>query len=120
MAIFIVGLVWPRANQPGALGGFLIGLLLAAARFATEYIYESPACGEVDTRPAFASINYMYFGKCTRFAVLRVETLWIKFWRKVVRLAYMAITALLVWNTDFKMLPAPYTNFFVCEVFGVF
>jgi Na+/proline symporter len=63
MAIFIVGLVWPRANQPGALGGFLVGLLLAAARFATEYIYASPACGEEDTRPAFASINYMYFGK---------------------------------------------------------
>lgn len=62
MAIFIVGLVWPRANQPGALGGFLIGLLLAAARFATEYIYASPACGEEDTRPTFASINYMYFG----------------------------------------------------------
>ncbi|CAB4010764.1 sodium glucose cotransporter 4 [Paramuricea clavata] len=62
MAIFIVGLVWPRANEPGALGGFLIGLLLAAARFATEYIYASPACGEPDTRPAFASIHYMYFG----------------------------------------------------------
>ena len=63
MAIFMVGLVWPRANKHGALGGFLIGFLLAAARFATEYIYASPACGEADTRPTFASINYMYFGK---------------------------------------------------------
>ena len=76
MAIFIVGLVWPRANQTGTLGGFLIGLLLAAARFATEYIYASPACGEEDTRPAFASMNYMYFGKykCISLGYSEIDT----------------------------------------------
>ena len=76
MAIYFVGLVWPRANQPGALGGFLIGLALAAARFATEYIYASPACGEEDTRPAFAAINYMYFGKykCIDFRIRIMRT----------------------------------------------
>lgn len=62
MAIFFVGLVWHRANQAGALGGFAAGVLLAAARFATEYIYSTPACGEADNRPTFASINFMYFG----------------------------------------------------------
>lgn len=63
MAIYFVGMAWPRANEAGALGGFIMGVLLAAARFATEYIYTSPGCGEDDTRPTFASINYMYFGK---------------------------------------------------------
>ena len=41
----------------------MFGTILGVVRFITEYVYPAPKCGEVDDRPGFVSMNFMYFGK---------------------------------------------------------
>ncbi len=41
----------------------IIGVILGMSRFIAEYVHPTPACNEVDDRPLFASMNFMYFGK---------------------------------------------------------
>ncbi|CAB4009905.1 sodium glucose cotransporter 5-like [Paramuricea clavata] len=62
MAVFSIGILWPRANGWGGLGGLVFGTILGVVRFITEYVYPAPKCGEVDDRPGFVSMNFMYFG----------------------------------------------------------
>ncbi|XP_046859690.1 sodium/glucose cotransporter 5-like [Xenia sp. Carnegie-2017] len=62
MAVFLIGILWPRANGWGGLAGLVFGTVLGIARFATEYVFPPPKCGEIDDRPGFVSLNFMYFG----------------------------------------------------------
>ena len=62
-ATFTVGLTWKRGNKWGAMAGSFIGTILGFIKLVLDLIYGVPdtlAC-EVDTRPAFVSINYLYF-----------------------------------------------------------
>lgn len=72
MAVFGVGILWPRANEVGGLAGLIVGIALGLSRFIAEYIHPTPACNEVDDRPGFASLNFMYFGIILFFATVAV------------------------------------------------
>lgn len=62
-ATFTIGLTWKRGNKWGAMAGSFIGTVLGFIKLVLDLIYGVPdtlAC-EVDTRPAFVNINYLYF-----------------------------------------------------------
>ncbi|CAE7944544.1 Slc5a3 [Symbiodinium necroappetens] len=46
VAVFLVGLFWPRANGPGALAGMIVGFTVGIARFVATRIV---TCDEGDT-----------------------------------------------------------------------
>lgn len=56
-------MLWPRLTEAGALSSMLFGLVLAIARLAADVAYPAPHCGNVDDRPAFAKLHFMYYGK---------------------------------------------------------
>ena len=51
--------------------GLVVGIILGMSRFIAEYVHPTPACNEIDNRPGFASMNFMYFGKCTESILVR-------------------------------------------------
>jgi len=61
-AVFLIGMLWPRLTEAGALSSMLFGLGLAIARLAADAAYPAPHCGNVDDRPAFAKLHFMYYG----------------------------------------------------------
>ena len=40
----------------------MFGMVLGVTQLVLKFVFKKPACGEVDTRPAFiADFHYMYF-----------------------------------------------------------
>lgn len=49
-------------SPQGAFWGLLFGLAVGLVRLILEFVYQSPACGEVDGRPALLrNFHYLYF-----------------------------------------------------------
>ena len=61
--VFGLGILWPGLTSVGALSGLLIGFLLGMAKFIVGNVYQAPHCGQVDDRPAFAKMHFMYYGE---------------------------------------------------------
>ena len=61
--VFSLGILWTGLTEAGALSGLVIGFLLGMARFIAVTVYGTPRCSEEDTRPGFAKMHFMYFGK---------------------------------------------------------
>ena len=61
--VFGLGILWTGLTAAGALSGLLIGFVLGMAKFIVGNVYDSPKCGEVDTRPGFAKMHFMFYGK---------------------------------------------------------
>lgn len=59
--VFGLGILWPGLTSVGALSGLLIGFLLGMAKFIVGNVYQAPHCGQVDDRPAFAKMHFMYY-----------------------------------------------------------
>lgn len=59
-AVFLLGILWKRANGHGALTALLVGFLLGAARFVGELLVKS---GALTFGPAvrMANINFLHF-----------------------------------------------------------
>jgi Na+/proline symporter len=51
-AIYLLAILWKKANEQGAYWGLMAGLLTGLIRMILDFIYIEPACGEEDTRPA--------------------------------------------------------------------
>ena len=56
-AVFLIGVLWPRANAPGALAALLTGLVLGTLRLTLELNSASLTGWAL----AFASINFLHF-----------------------------------------------------------
>ena len=61
--VFVLGILWPGLTATGALAGLLVGFLLGMAKFIVGNVYADPHCGEVDSRPGFAKMHFMYYGE---------------------------------------------------------
>ncbi|XP_067950526.1 sodium/glucose cotransporter 4-like [Watersipora subatra] len=63
IAAFTLALFVPRVNEQGAFWSMIIGAAIGIGRFALEYSYEIPSCGEgLDTRPSFIKdVHFLYF-----------------------------------------------------------
>ena len=61
--VFGLGILWTGLTAAGALSGLLIGFLMGMAKFIVGNVYPAPPCGQVDDRPGFAKIHFMYYGK---------------------------------------------------------
>lgn len=61
-ALFLLAIFCKRVTEPGAFWGLLFGLAVGLVRLILEFVYQSPACGEVDGRPALLrNFHYLYF-----------------------------------------------------------
>ncbi|XP_029285230.1 sodium/glucose cotransporter 4 isoform X2 [Cottoperca gobio] len=61
-AVFLMAILWPRANEQGAFWGLMAGLVVGLIRMFLEFFYIPPSCGQPDHRPAFlAQVHYLYF-----------------------------------------------------------
>lgn len=62
-AIYVLAVLWKRTNEQGAFWGLMSGLVVGVTRFIWEFAYTTPACGQVDTRPAIITdVHYLHFG----------------------------------------------------------
>lgn len=64
--VFGLGILWPGLTSAGALSGLIIGFLMGMAKFLAGNIWPAPHCGQVDDRPGFAKMHFMYYGKKLR------------------------------------------------------
>ncbi|XP_033973093.1 sodium/glucose cotransporter 4-like [Trematomus bernacchii] len=61
-AVFLMAILWPRANEQGAFWGLMGGLLVGLVRMVLEFSFKAPACGQPDGRPALlAQVHYLHF-----------------------------------------------------------
>lgn len=60
-AVFLIGMLTPKLTEKGALSSMLFGLALGLVRLALDIIYTPPKCGELDTRPFFVKLHFMYY-----------------------------------------------------------
>ena len=62
VTVFTFGIFVPRANEPGAFWGLIVGLFVGLFRMINEFAMPGPRCGEADYRPLFIlRIHYLYF-----------------------------------------------------------
>ncbi len=57
-AIYLLAILWQRANEKGAFWGLMAGLLTGFIRMVLDFIYLEPACGEEDHRPSIVKDVY--------------------------------------------------------------
>ncbi|KAF6776765.1 hypothetical protein AHF37_03759 [Paragonimus kellicotti] len=61
-AVYLVAILWWRANEPGTFYSLVYGLLIGLIRLVLAIVYNEPVCGEVDSRPwLVGKFHYMYF-----------------------------------------------------------
>ena len=63
-SIFIVGMLWPRLTEAGALSSVVVGLSLGLIRMILDVTHVRPSCGEMDTRPLFVRVHFLYYALC--------------------------------------------------------
>ena len=68
-AVFLLGILWSRTNEPGAFWGLMVGFALGMLRFGLEFGFFLPPCGShlPDLRPAFVKsfvddVHYLHYG----------------------------------------------------------
>lgn len=59
--VFGLGILWTGLSPAGALSGLVIGFVLGMAKFIAGNVWPAPACGEVDERPGFAKMHFMFY-----------------------------------------------------------
>lgn len=58
-AVFLLGLLWPRANAQGAISALGVGAVLGASRFVLEILWRKGA--SLGPLEWFASMNFLHF-----------------------------------------------------------
>ena len=61
-AVFLIGMLWPRLTEKGALSSMIFGLILGLTRLIMDVVYPQPHCGAIDDRPGFVKLHFMYYG----------------------------------------------------------
>lgn len=59
--ILFMGVLSTKLTWKGATCGSVVSLCLTLVRFTCDVLYPAPKCGEVDTRPMFTRLHYMYY-----------------------------------------------------------
>nr|XP_054753048.1 sodium/myo-inositol cotransporter-like [Lytechinus pictus] len=72
-AVYLLALLWPRANEQGAFWGLMSGAITGFIRLAFDFIWPEPVCWEEDTRPKVIRIHYFYFNLILFSVVLVVD-----------------------------------------------
>lgn len=93
--VFGLGILWPGLTSAGALSGLIIGFLMGMAKFVAGNIWPAPHCGQVDDRPGFAKMHFMYYAMIIFFASGFVMTVVSLFTKKVPRCELGGMT----WST---------------------
>ncbi|XP_011673080.1 sodium/myo-inositol cotransporter 2 isoform X2 [Strongylocentrotus purpuratus] len=60
-AVYILAVLWPRANEKGTFWGLIIGASVGLIRLILDFIYPDPSCWDEDTRPMVVKLHYFYF-----------------------------------------------------------
>ncbi|XP_066930269.1 sodium/mannose cotransporter SLC5A10-like [Clytia hemisphaerica] len=60
-AVFLVGMLWTGLTEVGALSSMLFGLVFGIVRISLDVAYPKPHCGQVDDRPSFVKLHFMYY-----------------------------------------------------------
>nr|XP_054757557.1 sodium/myo-inositol cotransporter 2-like [Lytechinus pictus] len=60
-AVYILAVLWPRANEKGTFWGLMIGALVGFIRLILDFTYPDPSCWDEDTRPMVVKVHYFYF-----------------------------------------------------------
>ena len=50
-AVYLLAVLWPRANEQGAFWALMTGLVVGLVRMVLDFVFIEPACGELDQRP---------------------------------------------------------------------
>ena len=62
VTVFVMGIFFPYANEPGAFWGLIVGLIIGLFRMVNEFALPAPRCGDADNRPLFIlRVHYLYF-----------------------------------------------------------
>jgi len=60
--VFVICVLWPRLNEPGAFWGLILGILIGIVRMLCEFASPAPGCGQPDSRPELVTqVHYLYF-----------------------------------------------------------
>jgi solute:Na+ symporter, SSS family len=59
-AVFLVGVLWPRANRYGAISSLLVGAVLGAARFILELNKDAALVAGSPLLTSFVGINFLH------------------------------------------------------------
>ncbi|WAR02037.1 SC5AB-like protein [Mya arenaria] len=97
-AVYVLAIFWRRTNEPGAFWGLMVGLLVGLIRFAWEYAYSVPPCGDEqdDKRPSIIKdVHYLHFG-CILFAICMIVTVVVSLLTKPIEDVHLH--RLLFWN----------------------
>lgn len=61
-AVFVICVLWPRLNEPGAFWGLVLGLMVGIVRMIMEFAVPGAPCGQPDRRPYLVThVHYLYF-----------------------------------------------------------
>jgi len=50
-AVYLLAILWKRANEKGAFISLMIGLIVGLVRMVLDFMFSEPPCGEEDNRP---------------------------------------------------------------------
>ncbi|CAF2356951.1 unnamed protein product [Rotaria sp. Silwood2] len=60
--IYLLSVLWTRANERGAFAGLMIGFIFGLLRMILEFSQQPPLCGEKDTRFwLIRKVHFMYY-----------------------------------------------------------
>ncbi len=60
-AVFLVGVIWKRANAQSAVTALIVGLVIGATRFAFELIYKTSGGNCPEFIAVIARVNFLHF-----------------------------------------------------------
>ncbi|CAG5089973.1 Oidioi.mRNA.OKI2018_I69.PAR.g12420.t1.cds [Oikopleura dioica] len=62
VTIFVLGIFWPRCNEPGAFWGLLCGLIIGLTKMLLEFTQPTGLCGDTLPKPLVLSkMHYLHF-----------------------------------------------------------
>ena len=62
VTIFVLGIFWPRCNEPGAFWGLLCGLVIGLSKMLLEFTQPTGLCCEALPNPTvLAKMHYLHF-----------------------------------------------------------
>ncbi|XP_072178261.1 sodium/myo-inositol cotransporter 2-like [Diadema setosum] len=72
-AVYLLAILWPRANEMGTFWGLVAGALTGFTRIILDFIWPSPVCWEEDNRPYILKMHYFYFNMILFTVVFTVD-----------------------------------------------
>nr|XP_054752857.1 sodium/myo-inositol cotransporter 2-like [Lytechinus pictus] len=72
-AVYLLAILWPRANEQGTFWGLIAGALTGFTRLILDFIWPAPVCWEEDNRPHILKLHYFYFNMILFAVVFTVD-----------------------------------------------